>query len=172
MDTHIYKNLEFSKWDPPATAEQIAESEIKLGGTFPDDYREFLRDINGGLILTDPSFLATDHGSEPEVWTLKRLLGIDPCEFWSISSERFAYDFNERVPNLIIPIGILAASYRICLSLRKKDYGHIYMWGPRHLWPFDDDLPNKKNMKDLFFIAKSFTEFLALLKPLSDLEAE
>lgn len=164
MEKHIYKNLEFSKWNPPATSEQIAETERMLGAELPRDYREFLLKINGGLISTNPSFTANDHSNTPEEWILKRLMGVEPCESASISSQLGAFDFNERVPNLIIPIGILKADYRMCLSLRKIDYGYIYMWGPNHLLSGDEEEPIEQTMKDLFLVAKSFSEFLGVLK--------
>ena len=96
------------------------------------------------------------------------IYGVGPNTSWAITEELDSYAFMERVPHLIVPLGSLVHGYRLCIALRPNDYGYIYMWAPLHLWPTEEDGPNEQNEEDLFLIAKSFEEFLAMLKPIAD----
>jgi hypothetical protein len=64
----------------------------------------------------------------------------------------------KRLPSHIIPIAHDPFGNAICLSCGEKDYGYVYFWDHENEVDYtqstDDDYNN------LYFIAKSFTEFL------------
>lgn len=156
----FYQGIEFFWAKSPASDEQIAHVESLLGASLPDDYRRFLKTINGGNL----------HDSWIEVPTYwDDRLPVD--FFYSVNPEisgdyiinKFTqYNFSRRVPTLIIPIGINHCENLICLSLRAKDYGHAYIWAPFDEWIDEEQL--EQTEEQLYFLANSFDEMLRALR--------
>ena len=115
-------NLTFRNSGEQLVAASIENLELKLGISFPEQYRLFLLQTNGGI----PNKIYFDVAEQQYV--LNDFLSISDSEF---SLETYFLDFkkaNKSLPHSLIPIAEDAFGNLICISLDKTDYGRIYFW--------------------------------------------
>lgn len=162
-----YRGIEFREQQPPVDPKVLAMFEKEIGSRFPHDYRQFLFTVDGGATEPGRGVFASIRESSPIFQEILEFFCVRSDADNSIELALSGYHFNRRVPSLIIPIGRFIGDYMPCISLRTQDYGHIYVWGPMSLW--DDEVDEyEQSEKDLFFLAKSFDEFLDMLEPLPE----
>jgi hypothetical protein len=167
MNDVSYRGLGFTDYQPPVNAEVLAQFENKIGARCPEDYRQFLLTLDGGSTEPKKGTSLSIRGKAPRSREILEFFCVKDRIGHTIDNALDGYDFNVRVPNLIIPIGRFIGDYMPCISLRTKDYGHIYVWGPMSLWE-DEAEEYEQSEDDLFFLANSFNEFLDMLKPLPE----
>ncbi len=135
----------------PSTDEEIAYLEKEIGYPLPEDYREFLQQVNGGFIPGGVYFRAP--GQATNVTTLYGFAFQDDGSNILLALD--AYEFKERVPPFYIPIADAQMFYRVTLCLSGPATGAIFDWRPMEEWEAVP-CPTEKHLKQ---IAPSFTAF-------------
>ena len=162
MTDFSYRGINFRTHGPAANPTDIATMEQELGARLPNDFRQFLFASDGGMIESNRGVLVSIRKQTPRL--------IEFLCFYELKEIPIAlrgYDFIQRVPDLIIPLGRFTNDCMPCVSLREKDYGHIYIWAPRELWNTEDEVL-VQTKRDIFFLANSFNAFLDLLQPIPE----
>lgn len=158
--------------EPVATQRDVAAFEKIIGATLPADYRQFLLEHNGGRPQRtdaqheDAAFSVQWQG---QPWAESRReallhgfysLNDKSALAWRIAEEGFIRQ--RRIPADLIPIGVDVAANQILLGLTGARRGQVFYWA-KDFEPIDDyDEPVYENSG---FIADSFAEFLAELRP-------
>ena len=154
-----------AKWPPmerrgPQVAEaQIISFEARLGHSLPDDYRQFLLDINGGRPAD--SHCDFEHG------VINSLFSLDDAES---ESRDLATRANRARPHLPGPdllfVGHDDGGSRILLALAGRHRGEVWLM-------LHDERPHDANprvawsdRRDMRRLADSFKQFMDTLKPL------
>jgi hypothetical protein len=156
---------------PPATDEDVRFAEKKLSVTLPDDLVRFLKECNGAYFANSPVFYIdmpyTDGSLHRDPVQLRGLFGANAQATYTdedtIHLRQYAYGFEEQVPEKYIAIGRAWHPALLCISVAGDDRGHVYFWNPPLIGDYGDDDP--PSTEDLYFVAKSFDEFLADLQP-------
>ena len=137
----------------PIKEADLATIETRHGFRLPPDYRAYL--IEHGTTVPDPSFFWIEEGDDG-AW-FENLYGPRKLD------EEFP-DGKEGVPPDLLPIGDDGMEYTICIGIRGKRYGSIWVlnWGQR-------DYQDPSSDDGLTKVASSFTKLLAKLRPHPDL---
>jgi hypothetical protein len=166
-------NLKFVAREPPATEEQVASLEERLGISLPSDYRAFLLAEGGG------AGVAIDGNRDvvfPLAWSgQKWAQGLDEAmmdHFYSLDPKsRLTLDaalemFIEwrRIPADFLPIGYDPGSNQVLLGIRGERRGKIFFWMKE--FEAADDSPEPR-YDNIAFVAESFTDFIESLRPMS-----
>ncbi|MFW0767453.1 SMI1/KNR4 family protein [Trabulsiella odontotermitis] len=121
------------------TPDEFFEFQQLVGKTFPDEFRDFYLENNGGYL--------------PESVQPSPLLfsGFIPIKYGRVPIEKTYYDLVDDFPELknMIPFADDEGGNCFLLSLRDKDYGRIYIW--------------LMDEKELGFVSQSFDEFINAL---------
>lgn len=128
----------------PATEGTVTTFETAKGTRLPEDYRQHMLDLNGGVQISDGNLYFANYVSDEGELVLSSLFHFEGPG----SSVVEASELYDSLPNGIV-IGDFDGGL-ISMSLDEGDYGHIYM-------EFSYTDPEK--------IANSFTEFLNGLEP-------
>lgn len=150
---------------PRVTPDDVRRYERELGHDLPEDYRQFLVDVNGG----QPALERSVFQFRKDRSILNNLLSLnDPDEGNDLATvQRLSvYSANE-LPKNALTIGYDAGGSRIVLILAGPHRGQVWFLdlgnprptglNPRVEW-FD--------RRDVWKLADSFVEFMASLKPL------
>ena len=155
---------------PDCTAEDISSLELELGIQLPSDYRELLLAANGILFASllmfevREEYSSTYDDGREAVRVFASLGGENAVH--SIRLLRTAYEFEERVPDWIVPVGDNGSGIVfICISCGERDYGRVYVWSPQQLWEEEE---NEQTYRYLYRAADSFTEFIDSLEESPD----
>jgi hypothetical protein len=147
---------------PQVTDAQIKAFEQSFGHSLPDDYRQFLLDVNGGR--------PDDANCEFDLGVINRLFSLDDT---SEESRDLATRANRSRPTLPSPdllfIGHADGSAMILLALAGEHRGEVWF-----MLTGDDARPDDANprvlwhdRRDMRKIADSFEQFMRTLRPLS-----
>lgn len=141
----------------PATEEEVQELEQKLGTRLPEDYRAFLKTVNGIKAYNPVLVVPVPNPRRKEFSLLVKLFTVsreaDPIE--NLLEEQTDYRFNERVPKRFLNIGSNWGVGGYCISLSGPDSGQVYLWSPP-----DTTIDVELDSEDyLLLIASSFHEF-------------
>jgi len=154
----------------PATEQEVREVESKLGMPLPDDYRGFLKTVNGvwavSPMLEIP--MKTRNGEDDEPWVVGKLYSIskDAEEHDFLLSHQQAYQFDQRVPKRFIIIGGTFGTDQICMSLAEPDRGKVFYWVPSG--EGNEEPWEENTTKYLWPAASSFREFWSKLRVAKD----
>jgi hypothetical protein len=142
-----------------ALESQIAKLESRFARNLPSDYRSFLRHYNGGKPIPNRFDYTLPDG---RTWSdgISFFLGIDHQDRYQ-NIFHYLRIYDERLPQEFIPIGADSGGDLIVLSLSEKNLGSIYFWD--HNEEAEEDEP--PTYDNLYFVAKSFTDFLNCLRP-------
>lgn len=166
MSTVIYHGVEFDHCGTPATEQQIAHVEEIFQAKLPPEYRTFLARMNGATARSDVGIGLID---EPDlIHRLGYFFSIDETSDEFIVNYLYYFNFAARVPDAIIPVAITGTDRFVCISLRPKDRGTVYLWIPFDRFGTDEGPPWVKTEEDFEFVAKDLDELWGVLKPILD----
>ena len=157
-----------SKWPsmerrgPVVTAKNIATFERELGHALPDDYREFLLDVNGGR--TDDTNAVFSQGVLNGLFSLDAVDGDDDARDLKSRSERARKQLPHRD---LLYVGYDGVGGKVLLVLSGDRRGEVWHQGgadarppgsnPRVLW---------HDRRDMTKLADSWRAFMSSLKPI------
>ena len=151
-----------SERGPQVTEAQIEAFEKSFGHPLPDDYRQFLLDVNGGQ--PDNAHCEFDQG------VVNRLFHLDDTDD---ESSDLATRANRSRPVLPSPdllfIGHDDGSARILLALAGEHRGEVWFMLTGDAGRPDDANPRVEwhTRRDMRKLADSFEQFMRALRPLS-----
>ncbi len=133
---------------PPLPSEEsISAIEDDLGITFPNHYRDFLLNYNGGWFGKYPE-IHSDEYVVPKI-SLENMFGVDTGnEYLKLNDWPTIHLWDDNDPIIILPIGSTTSNYIIVLvaQVTEEDYGQIYL----------------RTFDDIFFLAEDMEEFFEL----------
>lgn len=114
--------MEFTRVGPPLSEADIASFEQQIGGTLPDDYRDFLVTTNGGVpevrFVNDP---------------VRELVGVEG--FFSVGEVQGELSMSDalatwggRYPNDMLPLALCGGSNLLLLTLGGQSTNPVYYW--------------------------------------------
>ena len=166
-----FKNYPLKGIGSQVTEKILTQFEESLPKILPDDYREFLKQYNGGLmgemnhafyIQGIPEFTETQSGEECYLDSFDSIK-FDESEGVGDLLSQYKFYRNEKVfPEYFFPIGSDVGGGLVILSLGDTDYGHIYYWDHEEGW--DEAGSLEPDYSHCYFVAKSFTEFIDSLR--------
>lgn len=141
---------------PPATENEIAACERKIGRPIPEPYRSFLREHNGGE--PEPYTFAWTNESGRQVLAQVR-------SFFSVADDEEGLvecfeTYRNRVPEDLFPIASEAGSNLVLLGVSGEHLGRVYYWD--HNWEASDGEP--ATYRNVHPLAENFQAFLASLQ--------
>ncbi len=148
--------MEFKKKYGFTNTHSIEEFEAQFNILLSLDYKEFLKNENGGIPLKKTFLINNKQGYD----TIDIFFGLD-MEKPFLSLSYLIESYFDRFPKGILPIGEDPGGNYICLNVNEgEDYGKIYF--------YDHEVDNENNdgtlnWDNLYLIADSFTEFIAKL---------
>lgn len=150
---------------PRVTAEDVRRYERELGHELPEDYRQFLVDVNGGQPSLERSLfhLRNEHS------VLNNLLSLnDPDDGNDLATaQRLSGHSRNDLPKEALTIGYDAGGSRILLILAGPHRGQVWFLDLGSPWPIGSN-PRVEwfERRDACKLADSFAEFMSSLKPL------
>jgi cell wall assembly regulator SMI1 len=152
---------------PMLSKADIARVEANLGRRFPDDYRRFLLEFNGGRPDVENSAFPFRTGGGSVLHTLygiKPALKANDLERTTLGE----WDMEDyAMPRTLIPIGYDVFGNTLCLGVAGEELNKVYF---RDMERLPEKPPTKPwaMMKGYFKLADSFAEFLSLLGPVDE----
>jgi len=133
---------------PLPTEKQLAELEQRIGIVFPNDYRRFILEFNGGY-FHDPMIVPAEDGCPQGILSFMNGIGASHEE----AELGLSFDlslFDDNVPPKIVPIGGTPMGGLIILDTAAGEgRGEIYY---------------KQAFGDFYWIAENIEEFFTLLR--------
>lgn len=148
---------------PKIDDERVAAFEAKLGARLPDDYRQFLLNVNGCVPEANLRVpLASGKGT-----ILQLLYGLDAHDDWmDIESalETMRLRDEGQYPVDALPIGTDGAGNKIVLAVSGEEGGAVFF---QNLGQYPERRTDTEWYRTRQFsrIASSFAEFVASLRP-------
>lgn len=151
----------FSQTESQLNLTQIEEIEEYVGLKFPEDYKKHLLKYNGGKCF--PNIFEFNEKGNLTSSSIDWFLAIYDGEYDNLKNEIKMVKIDEkRMPTHMLPIAHDPGGNLICISCDKHDEGYIYFWD--HENEVDYETSNDTNYSNLYFVAKSFNEFIDGLK--------
>jgi cell wall assembly regulator SMI1 len=138
--------VEYVRREPPASAEQVNRLEQRVGRPLPPEYRDYLRQQDGGRLDNNNRAINTVFGvgDVPE-W----------ASIWDVLET-----YSERVPDWLLPVADDAFGNLFAVSLRNQDRGSVWFWN-HELEADEGEPPTEENLK---LMAPSWPVFLDSLE--------
>jgi hypothetical protein len=152
-------NIEFDETGRKLSERSLVAFERKLSVKLPEDYREFLLRTNGGYPADDLQFQFIEGDRESDSVLGEFYTLAQDSELGTLQEGLETFVNADRMPPWCLPIADDAFGNQICLSLNQDDFGAIYFWNHE----LEDISP-----ANLYRIARSFIEFIAMLKELEE----
>jgi hypothetical protein len=156
----VYKGVVFDSEKSELTNDilVVLEEVFFNCGKLPNDYREFLLTVNGGIpdkkLVT---FTMKDGFKNGDI--IDGILGIKSKKHLNLLMRNKLY-FN-RAPSNMICITQNDGANLILLSIKGDDRGKVYFWD--HNWEADTGIGEIASYDNLTLLADSFNEFLCML---------
>lgn len=153
--------VNFTETEVLITMDEINDLEKYVGLTFPDQYKKHLLKYNGGRCSPNIfSFYQNGRKNESDVdW----FLAIYDGKYDNLKEHIKTMKLEEkRMPSFMLPIAHDSGGNLICISCDTEDEGYIYFWD--HENEVDYNTSDDSDYSNLFFVAKSFNEFINGLK--------
>lgn len=152
----------------PVLEEEIVDLERMISAQLPFDFKQFLKAHNGGYVQRNISFPIHDnqHG---DMGLLREFYYLKPKRSYrDLGDIRNKISvFKDRMPQHLVPFACDPGGNQLCLSVREKDYGTIYFWAHEEEEDYEEDDGTADTYSGIYFVASSFTDFLAQLKEYS-----
>ncbi len=132
---------------------RLSQFEAAIATRFPQDYRSFLLDSNGG---TPESNVVTI--GDTESFDVRTFFGVDDT---ADGLARALETYRERVPENAVPIADDNCGNLFVLAINGRDSGNVYFWD--HEFEADEGEPPRND--NLTLVARSFSELLDQLEP-------
>ena len=164
------KSMKFMRQNEPAERHVVAEFEQQRGIRLPEDYVEFLVNINGGYTGGVGSYTRTEGGQGIVV---QQFLGLTGSSEDSIATDQFS-NFSNWIHIRLLEIAYTPGGEPLFMDLRETGaHGKIYILSydspPNDPILIDDtgfqDEDDYEEAQFLHPIANSFSEFTAMLGP-------
>ncbi len=150
--------LQFSPYEEG----KLQQIEKYLAITFPSDYRDFLLQYGGGQPENTVFDRLDQNGS------LLRRVYVDTfygeTDINGVELFGTCVRLSDRIPSEFIPIGTDGVGNYLCLGIRGKNYGKVFMWRE----DAQPDIGEKPTLKNMELIADSFEAIVSGLKPDDD----
>ena len=141
-----YKKFSTRRFPLPSEA-QLCELEARIGVTFPDDYRRFVLEFNGGY-FSEPEIVPVDPECPPSMLTGMHGIGASHWESELGHAPTLAL-FDDNDPPQIVPIGHTPMGSLIVLGTASEGRGVIFL---------------KQAYGDFYYLADGIEEFFELLR--------
>jgi cell wall assembly regulator SMI1 len=144
------------KWcKPPVDNQAIDALERTLGVKFPPDFRRVIQRCHGGVPVERSAF----HYEDPSIGTtgsgIGALMTLYPDDTDGILTTLRLLSIDEQLPDKVIPFADDGGGDMMCLDYREDpDHPKVVYWSHE-----------EEKDKSIIFLADTFTEFLAMLKP-------
>jgi cell wall assembly regulator SMI1 len=138
--------VEYVRREPPASAELVDRLEQRVGRPLPPEYRDYLRQQDGGRL---------DNNSR----ALNTIFGVGEVPEWA-SMWDVLETYRERVPDWLLPVADDAFGNLFTVSLRNQDRGSVWFWN-HELEADEGEPPTEENLKPM---APSWPVFLDSLE--------
>lgn len=151
--------MNFIAMNAGASEEKIKDVEEKIDRLLPSDYRNFLRDYNGGKPEKISCFniqwsgqpWAEDEGILDFLYTTEKVPNLSwHGAYWGL------VEADQRIPKDTIPIGYDPFSNQLLLGIYGSNRGKIFFWAREYECIEDDIEPGYENVG---YVANSFHEF-------------
>jgi len=144
---NAYERFSVERFPLPSEA-QLAELEKRIGVKFPEDYRRFVLEFNGGY-FNEPEITPVGEGCPLD--TLEILFGIGAShEEAELATDSDLVLFDDNDPPKILPIGRTGMAGLIILDTAPGEgQGAIFL---------------KKAFGDFYYLVDGIEAFLALLR--------
>lgn len=165
--------ISIEPYGPRGSEVEIFAIEEKLGVRLPEDYRDFLLEVNGGYPArsgADAVRFQIHWRNQP--WAASFPYASLDCLYTSssvpemslarIRDDKLWSQIRGTVPRDTIPIGRDRSSNAILLGIKGENRGKVFFWVNDYASTDDDAEPTYDNVG---FIANSFSEFLESLYP-------
>lgn len=134
----------------------ISKKEIEIferetGFIFPDDYRIFLEENNGGEPQEQENYISLE-GTEEKIM-LNVLFGIGDELKKDFNIVTWLKEFKKELPKTVIVIGVPEGGGVLLLSISEKKKGIFF-------WDNTFELENSDEWNCMYKIADTFTEFI------------
>ena len=140
----------------PTTLAAVQKFERQRDLYLPDSFKAFLILTNGGVPVR-PAFPINGWDNNP-IGVVQAFAGIGVSE--PTDELAYAYDlYRGGLPKGIVPFAGNGGGDYVCLDLRNGGEKVVF-WDKRHFWG-----TGEWREIDLYHVADTFDEFLALLKP-------
>jgi len=136
----------------PATETAVTAAEKVLGVAFPEDYRRFLLEHNGGSPVPDAFFIKDVN----QYAIVDCFFGVDRP---SDDLLRYFSEIEDRIPGAHVPIGVDPGNNVLLMDLSPEGTSKVYYW---------DDLmafEQSTDEENTYLVAASFSDFLDKLQP-------
>ena len=151
MEEKLMFNITVVDSQPRLSAERIAQVEHKLGFAFPQSYREFLLQFNGGRPRSKCRFILGEHNRGSYVdWFLSIYEGKpDNLEtYYQVFKGQ-----QQRLPDELVPIAHDPGGNLICIAVSGASRGAVFFWKHED----EEDEPTYDNVR---LIASTFEDFI------------
>ncbi len=153
--------IEFERTEEKLTLSQIETIEKMVDLKFPDKYKNHLLNYNGGKCA--PNIFSFLENGKISTSSIDWFLAIYNGKYDNLKKYIETYKIDKkRLPNHIVPIAHDAGGNLICISCKGDDAGSIYFWD--HENEIDYTVSGDGDYSNLYFVAKSFNEFVDGLK--------
>lgn len=151
----------FAETEASITLSEIEEIERLVDLKFSEEYKIHLLQFNGGRC--SPNIFNFNENGRITESCVDWFLAIHNGKYDNLTNYIYTYKIDEkRLPKQIVPIAHDPGGNLICISCGKKDYSCIYFWD--HENEVDYKKSNDNDYSNLYFIARSFFEFINELK--------
>jgi hypothetical protein len=172
------KNVEFSETLQNLREEEVNDIENKYHLQLPLEYKTHILRFNGGCCVPS-AFNYIDRSIAYRLITLiKPFFSSSRINYFYSIGRNDIYDLeealatykleNKRLPKRILPIAEDPFGNVICISCNGKDKGYVYFWDHEREEKYQEIEDDDEDVRNLHFIAKSFTLFLSSLFELKD----
>ena len=141
-----YRRFSTERFGIPSE-EQIGELETRIGVVFPDDYRRFVLEFNGGY-FNEPEITPVGEGCPHDALTCLHGIGAPHHRGELARPSRLAL-FDDNDPPIIVPIGHTSMGGLIILITEAEGRGEIFF---------------KEAFGGFYYLAEGIEEFFGLLR--------
>jgi hypothetical protein len=138
----------------PLTEAALIRFEAQIGFALPADYRQFLREHDGGVVAQQV-FTIPDLGQDV---LLDTLFGIHNSVAETLTLGYWLGEYGEEIPEKTLLIGADPGG-RFLMYVTEGDNRGIYYWDDERFFPQSTDEEG-----DTYFVADSFADFCDSLR--------
>jgi len=143
----------------PLLESEVAKFESEVGYSLPPDYREFLKEMNGGVVGAENEELGFYFFNMFSKWmtlTCGELFGLNKDDA-SVCPRKARTLFKGRIPDRLLVIGQDFSGDQICIGLSPEIRGAVFLW----LHEYEADLSQDDRMpNNMSYVAYSFRSFI------------